>query len=97
MPSLEEIKENIKPLVTKYGITRAGIFGSYARGDTNENSDIDLIFDFAKDFGLIELSGLKISLEEKLGKKVDIVEFSSLDPIIKDKILSEAVLIYEQG
>jgi predicted nucleotidyltransferase len=36
-------------------------------------------------------------LEEKLGGKVDIVEFSSLDPIIKDKILSEAVLIYEQG
>lgn len=97
MSSLEEIKENIKPLVAKYGIIRAGIFGSHARGDINENSDIDLIFDFAKDFGLIELSGLKISLEERLGKKVDIVEFSSLDPIIMDKVLSEVVLIYEQG
>lgn len=97
MVTFEDIKNNIMPFVNKYGIKRVGVFGSLVRGEAKESSDIDLIFDFEKDFGLFALSGLKIALEEKLGKKVDIVEFSSLDPYIGANILNEAVIIYEQG
>lgn len=95
MPILEEIRQNILPFVDEYGIKRVGVFGSLARGEATESSDIDLVFDFQKDFGLIALSGLKIALEEKLDRKVDIVEFSSLDPLIVSNIHNEVVMIYE--
>ena len=97
MPTLEEIRQNILPFIDEYGIKRVGVFGSLARGEATESSDIDLVFDFQKEFGLIALSGLKIALEEKLDKKVDIVEFSSLDPSISESIKDEVVMIYEQG
>jgi predicted nucleotidyltransferase len=56
-----------------------------------------IVFDFQKSFGLIALSGLKIALEEKLEKKVDIVEFASLDPALLSHIHNEVVMTYEQG
>jgi predicted nucleotidyltransferase len=97
MPTFEEIKSKILPFVNKYGIRRVGIFGSFARGDAKESSDIDLIFDFEKEFGLFALSGLKLALEDELGKKIDMVEFSSLDPYISKNIMDEVIMIYEQG
>jgi uncharacterized protein len=97
MPTMEEIYQNILPFVDEYGIKRVGVFGSFARGEATESSDIDLVFDFQKDFGLLTLSGLKIALEEKLDKKIDIVEFSSLDPSLAESIKDEVVIIHEQG
>ena len=97
MPTFEEIYQNILPFVDEYGIKRVGVFGSFARGEATESSDIDLVFDFQKDFGLLALSGLKIALEEKLDKKIDIVEFSSLDPSLAENIKDEVIMIYEQG
>ena len=97
MPTFEEIYQNILPFVDEYGIKRVGVFGSFARGEATESSDIDLVFDFQKDFGLLALSGLKIALEEKLDKKIDIVEFSSLDPSLAESIKDEVIIIYEQG
>ncbi|NJD03292.1 MAG: nucleotidyltransferase family protein [Ruminiclostridium sp.] len=97
MPTFEDIFANLKPYIDEYGIKRAGVFGSYARGQAKESSDIDLIFDFQKDFGLFDLLRFKIDLEEKLGKNVDILEFSSIDPSIRENILREVVMIYEQG
>ena len=97
MPTIDELKKNIIPFINDYGIKRVGVFGSLARGEAKESSDIDLVFDFDKEFGLFALSGLKIALEESLGKKVDIVEFSSLDPNIGANIMNEVVMLYEQG
>ncbi len=97
MPIFEEIYQNILPFVDEYGIKRVGVFGSFARGEATEFSDIDLVFDFQKDFGLLALSSLKIALEEKLDKKIDIVEFSSLDPSLAESIKDEVIIIYEQG
>jgi len=97
MPTVDDIRENISPYIQEYGIKKVGVFGSYARGQTKEASDIDLVFDFEKDFGIIELCRLKLDLEERLGKSVDIIEFSSIDPLIKENVLKEVVMIYEQG
>lgn len=96
MPTFEEIRNNIRPFIEEYGIKRVGIFGSYARGQAKESSDIDLLFDFQKEFGIFGLSHLKLCLEEKLGKNIDILEFSTIDPIIRDSILKDMVMIYEQ-
>ena len=56
MPTFEDIQNNIRPFIDEYGIKKVGIFGSYARGQAKETSDIDLLFDFQKEFGIFGLS-----------------------------------------
>jgi predicted nucleotidyltransferase len=96
MSTLEDIRKSIALYIDEYGIKKAGVFGSYARGQESELSDIDLLFEFNKDFGLLGLSHLKLSLEEKLGKSVDILEFKSTDPLLMDNINKDLVILYEQ-
>ena len=96
MLTLDEIKRRLSPFINEYGISKAGIFGSYARNQASEGSDLDLIIDFQKEFGLIKLLNLKLLLEEKLGKKVDIIEYSCLNPDIADSVLKEVIVLYDQ-
>src|SRR3989338_8359463 len=67
---LERIKRISIPILKKNGVVKAGIFGSYARGEAKKNSDIDLLIKFKGRKSLLDLSGLKIELESKLTKKV---------------------------
>ena len=97
MLTLDIIKESLSPFINEYGISKAGVFGSYARNQANESSDIDLIIDFQKEFGLIKLLNLKMLLEEKLGKKVDIIEYSCLKPDFANSVLKEVIVFYDQG
>lgn len=97
MPTFEDIRNVIWQYIDEYGIRKVGIFGSYARGQARETSDIDLVFDFQKKFGMFGLSHLKLSLEERLGKSIDILEYSSIDPFLRESILKDTVVIYEQG
>lgn len=58
----------------KAGVKRAAIFGSFARGDATEESDIDLLIEFkGKEKSLLDLAALKIKLEESLGRNVDLL------------------------
>lgn len=90
---VEEIKRKILPVLKKYGVTRAGIFGSVARGEARENSDIDILVEIKGRMSLLDFAGLKVELEETLGKPVDLGEYSAIKPIIKEQILSEEVAI----
>ena len=75
---------------------RAAVFGSYARGEQTKKSDIDILIEYANDDkSYLDLVGLQLELEDKLKKKVDLGEFHVIRPRIKEKILSEQVLIYE--
>ncbi|MBU1252170.1 MAG: nucleotidyltransferase domain-containing protein [Nanoarchaeota archaeon] len=91
----DKLKTKIVKILKKYEIVRAGIFGSYARGEPNKNSDIDILIQIrnGKKFSLFDLSGLKINLEEKLGKKVDINTYRALHPKLKSRILNEEMRI----
>lgn len=81
-------------MLVKGGVKRAAIFGSFARGDATKNSDIDLLIEFkGKSKSLLDLAGLKIQLEESLGRKVDLITYNSLHPSLRDRILSEQVII----
>jgi len=91
--NIEEIKEKIIPILKKHGVTKAGIFGSVVRGEATENSDIDILVEIESDMSLLDFVGLKLDLEEALGKKVDLGEYCTIKPIIKDQILSEEVPI----
>ena len=75
--TLKQIKTIIKPIMQKYGINEVYLFGSYARGEANNNSDIDLFCEKGIARTFVEQQTLIDELEENLGKKVDIVTFSS--------------------
>jgi predicted nucleotidyltransferase len=85
---LEEIKTKVLPILKQADVKKAAIFGSYASGTDIKTSDIDILVELPENATLFELGGLKVTLEEKLNKNVDIVTYKSISPIIKDSILS---------
>jgi len=91
--NIEEIKKKILPILKKYGVKKAGIFGSVVRGEETEKSDIDILVEIEGRMSLLDFVGLKLELEEALGMKVDLGEYSAIKPIIKEQILSEEVAI----
>jgi|SRR3990167_8755153 len=94
---LQDIQEQIVPVLKKHDVRRAGVFGSVARGDAHSTSDVDILveFDDDRDMSLLDFIGIEHEIEDKLGRKVDLVEYHLLKPRIKDKILGQEVRIYE--
>ena len=95
MKQISEIRENVNRRAREYGAERVYLFGSYARGDANETSDIDLRIDKGQIRGGIALAGLLLDLESDLEAKVDLVTTGSLDEEFLDMIKGEEQLIYE--
>ena len=77
----------------KYKIKKAGIFGSYSRGEQKGGSDIDILIQRPEGMSLFDLSGLKIELEEALKRNVDIVTYKYIHPLIRDSVLEDEVKI----
>jgi uncharacterized protein len=90
---IDEIKRRILPIIRRYGVMRLGLFGSCIRGNMKDDSDIDILVEIKDDISLLDYVGLKLEIEEVLGKKVDLVEYDMIKPILKDRILSEQVVI----
>ncbi len=67
--SNQTIKRRILPILKRQGVTKAAFFGSFARGELKKNSDIDILVNFQKDKTLLNLVGLKLELQKKLGRK----------------------------
>jgi len=84
-----DIKNKIIPILRKYGVIKASLFGSIVRGENTDKSDIDLLVELPETASLLELASLKMDLEERLEKKVDVLTYDSLHPLLKDKILHE--------
>src|SRR3989338_6616628 len=90
---INKIKQKIIPILKKHNVTRAGIFGSYARGEAKKNSDIDILVEIKEDISLLDFIGIKHSIEDALGKKVDLVEYHTIKPRIKERVMREEVAI----
>jgi len=88
---IEEIKKKILPILRKYSVKRAGIFGSVARGEAEEESDLDILVELPKKASLLDLAGLKIELEEELKIKVDVLTYNSIYHLLLEPILGEEV------
>lgn len=84
------------PVLKKYGVLRASLFGSTVRGDNNEKSDIDLLISPAQGTTLFDMVAIKNDLEDALKKPVDLMTYNSLDPLLKDQILKQQEIIYEK-
>ncbi|MBU2616033.1 MAG: nucleotidyltransferase family protein [Nanoarchaeota archaeon] len=92
--NIKEIKGKIVKILKKSNIKKAGIFGSYARGEQKKNSDIDILIQVGRGkFSLFDLVGLKIILEETLHRKVDVNTYRAIHPRLRKKILNEEVRI----
>ena len=94
--AIEDIKNAVITHSTKYPIKYIGLFGSYARGEADEDSDIDLIVEFEDKVSLLKVIGLKARLETVLRKKVDLVEPDNIDADIATAIAKDMVIIYEK-
>jgi len=90
--NFEQIKKKIVKILKKNGIVRAGIFGSYARGEQKENSDIDILVEPPKGIGF-GFVGVQFEIEDELGKKVDFVSYKTIHPRLKKQILKEEIKI----
>jgi len=90
---IEEIKRKILPILQRYKVTKVGLFGSCVRGDMGKDSDIDILVEIKSDISLLDFVGLKQEIEQVLGNKVDLVEYSTIKPILKEKILKEQEII----
>lgn len=76
-------------------IQSISLFGSFLHGDYTEDSDIDLLFEMRKTMSLFRIFETQERLQKKLGRIVDFIEKESLDKYIKDNVLAEAKVIYE--
>ena len=86
-----KIKPKLVKILKKNGIKKAGVFGSYARGEQKKNSDVDILINF--NGSLLDLVGLEMELKKKLRRKVDLLTYKGIHPLLKKIILKEEIRI----
>ena len=87
----QALAAEIRQLGERYGIHNIRVFGSFARGDAGPDSDIDLLVEYVPGHGGFAFVDFCDAVEGLLKRKVDVVTENSLHPVIRDKVLAEAV------
>ena len=97
MNRLYEIKEKIEPVLRKYPISYAGVFGSFARGEEKSESDVDIMIRLKpkNTFSLFDLIGMENELAKQIGRKVDLATEKNIGRYIKDSVFHDLKPIYE--
>ena len=90
-PLIETHRAEILSMAERYGLCDVRVFGSMARGDANETSDVDLLVTLPPDRTGLALGGLLMDVSELLGRKVDVLTERSLHPALRERVLREAV------
>jgi len=88
---LEEKREEVLRICAKYGARNVRVFGSVARGEADDTSDIDLLVELEPGRSLLDLGGLQYELERVLGHRVDVVTERGLKERVRLRVLKEAV------
>ena len=94
--TINEIKEKTTPIAKEYGIKQMSLFGSYARGSADDESDVDLYIDKGRLKSLIQYFEFVAALEKVLQCHVDVVSTGIEDMDFLNKIKSEGILLYEE-
>ena len=92
-PEIQSIKKMILPILKKSGVKRSAVFGSFARGEATNKSDIDLLVELPKGTSLLDLIHLGHLLEDKLGRDVDVITYTSIYKPLRERILNESIRI----
>jgi uncharacterized protein len=90
---LKEKREEILAIAAKYGAYNVRVFGSVARGEATDKSDVDFLVEIEQGRTLLDQISLIQNLEDLLGRKVDVAEPDNLHKFIKDRVLKEAILL----
>jgi uncharacterized protein len=90
---MQPVREKIIDILRRNDVRRASFFGSIVRCEMTDQSDFDPLVEFEGRKNLLDLSGLKIEREDALGRKVDVVAYRSLHPLLRERILAEQVPI----
>jgi hypothetical protein len=93
---LTKYQDQINSLAQNHGISYLALFGSYARGEENIGSDVDLLVRYNKRVGLFDHAASQLAIEKLLNKPVDLVSFNSLDPMLRPNIMKDLRVIYDQ-
>ena len=90
LSSLKKLKEEV---AREYSVKTIGLFGSVARSEETDQSDIDLLVEFSKPVGFVTFMRLENFLSERLGERVDLVTSDSLKPVIRQDVLAEVIYV----
>lgn len=88
--------QSLKPLFVAGGVSYAGVFGSFARGEAKETSDVDILVRMEKPMSLLQLIRFERELSQEVGRNVDLVTEDSLSPFIREEVLRDVKTIYEK-
>jgi len=93
---LIQISKKLTPIFRKYGVVKADVFGSVARGQAKADSDLDLIVTLKRPIGIFMFNELNDKLETSLRTKVDLLTHQSINRHLKPYIISNMVRIYDE-
>lgn len=93
---IKALKQVIAELARSEKITYIGLFGSTARGEENESSDLDLIVNFQTTPSLFRLLDFEEKLQQQLGKKIDLITHDSISPYLQHTINRDLITLYER-
>jgi predicted nucleotidyltransferase len=88
---IQQKRRQVLEIAQRHGARNVRLFGSVARGETTETSDLDLLIEMEPGRTLLDIVAVKQDLEELLGCKVDVVTEAAISPYLRDKVLQEAV------
>lgn len=92
-PLIETHREQLLSLARRRGITSVRVFGSMAREEARDDSDVDLLVTLAPGTSALALGGLLLDAQELFGRRVDVVTETSLHPKLRDRVLADAVAL----
>jgi uncharacterized protein len=92
-PGIEELRQKIVPILKKHQVSKAAIFGSRVTGTASETSDLDILIEFSGEKSLLDLVALKLDLEAAVERKVDVLTYRALHPLIRERVLKQEVRV----
>lgn len=93
---LQQLKNDITPILKNYSVSFAGVFGSAARNEDREDSDVDILVKFRKVPGYFRYIKLEKELAQAIGKKVDLATEGSIHKSIRKNVLTDLIPLYEE-
>lgn len=91
--TVDHLKVHIIPILQKHGVRKASLFGSVARGDATPSSDVDILVDLPPEKSILDLIDLKLELEAALGRDVDLAEYNTIHPLLRERVMAEQVAV----
>lgn len=95
MPSIQEIKSTVSSLAEDYGAEKVSLFGSFARNEATEGSDVDILLEKGKIKGL-QVLDFQEELSRRIGRKVDVVTTAGASERFLSKIHQEEIVLYQK-